>query len=86
MLHPRLVVAATIVALILPGPALAADWPQFRGPARDGISGETGLLRAWPDGGPKVAWTTPVGQGYSAAAIHDGTVYFNDYDETTFEF
>jgi outer membrane protein assembly factor BamB len=37
-------------------------------------------LRKWPEGGPKVLWTTEVGQGYSAAAIVDGLVYFNDYD------
>ena len=43
-------------------------------------------LRQWPDGGPEVLWSTEVGQGYSAAAIFDGKVYFNDYDEATFEF
>jgi outer membrane protein assembly factor BamB len=66
--------------------ATAADWPQFRGPHRDGISSETGLLRAWPAEGPKVLWSTPVGQGYAAAAIVDGKVYFNDYDESTSEY
>jgi outer membrane protein assembly factor BamB len=66
--------------------AVAADWPQFRGPLRDGISSETGLLRAWPEGGPEVLWSTDVGQGYSGAAIHGGKVYFNDYDESTSEF
>ena len=35
---------------------LAADWPQWRGPARDGVSPEKGLLRKWPEGGPKLAW------------------------------
>jgi outer membrane protein assembly factor BamB len=64
----------------------AADWPQFRGPDRSGISAETGLVRSWPAGGPKVVWTTPVAQGYSAAAIVDGKVYFNDYDEATSEY
>ncbi len=59
----------------------AENWPQFRGPNRDGISTEKGLLRAWPEGGPEVLWSTEVGQGYSAAAIHDGKVFFNDYDE-----
>jgi len=65
---------------------VAGDWPQFRGPNRDGISTETGLMRAWPEGGPEVVWSTAVGQGYSTAAIHGGKVYFNDYDEATFEF
>ena len=32
----------------------AADWPQWRGPKRDGISQETGLLKEWPDAGPKL--------------------------------
>ena len=66
--------------------ASAADWPQFRGPNRDGISTETGLLRSWPVGGPELLWSTEVGQGYSAAAIHSGRVFFSDYDEATSEF
>lgn len=66
--------------LLLTSNGQAGDWPQFRGPDRDGISKEKGLLRKWPEGGPKVLWTADVGQGYSAAAIVDGLVYFNDYD------
>ena len=61
-------------------PTNADDWPQFRGPNRDNISQETGLLRKWPQGGPKVLWSVPACQGYAAAAIHSGRVYFNDYD------
>ena len=76
-----------MVICVIPMAGLsAADWPQFRGPNRDGISPETGLLRAWPESGPEVLWSTPVGQGYSSAAIHSGKVYFNDYDEATSEF
>ena len=65
--------------------AWSADWPQFRGPNRDDISSETGLLKTWPAGGPKVLWQTPVAQGYAGAAIKDGLVYINDYDEGTKE-
>ena len=61
--------------------ASADDWPQFRGPSRDGTSKETGLLRQWPAGGPKVLWTVPVGPGYAGAAIVGGRVYHHDYDE-----
>ena len=68
------------VAALVVQSAPGADWPQFRGPNRDAISGETGLLRKWPQGGPKVWWTTEVCEGYSGAAIHSGRVYFNDYD------
>jgi outer membrane protein assembly factor BamB len=74
------------VAVLLSCVAPAADWPQFRGPNRDGISAETGLLRAWPAGGPKVLWSTAVGQGYAAAAIHSGRVYFEDYDEASSDY
>lgn len=58
-----------------------ADWPQFRGPDRNNISTETGLLRTWPASGPKVLWDTPVAQGYAGAAVKNGLVYINDYDE-----
>lgn len=68
------------VGLLLPV-LRAEDWPQFRGAARDNVSKETGLLRKWPPGGPKVLWTIPVGQGYAGAAIVGGRVYHNDYDE-----
>ncbi len=58
----------------------AEDWPQFRGPNRDAISQETGLLRTWPEDGPKVLWRTEVCEGYSSPAIVGGRVYINDYD------
>ena len=73
--------AAGFGLLVLTASGFAEDWPQFRGPARDGISRETGLYRVWPAEGPKVLWTTEVCQGYSAAAIFNGKVYFNDYSE-----
>lgn len=57
-------------------PAAAGDWPQFHGPNRDAICTETGLLRAWPEGGPKLLWTmTGLGRGYSTIAIADGKLY-----------
>jgi outer membrane protein assembly factor BamB len=57
-------------------PATAADWPQWRGPQRDGISAETGLLHTWPQGGPKVAWQNDkVGNGYSTPAVAADRVY-----------
>jgi len=56
--------------------APAADWPQWRGPRRDGTSLETGLLKSWPTGGPKLAWkTTGLGEGYSAFAVVGGRLY-----------
>lgn len=57
-------------------PAKPGDWPQWRGPNRDGISLDQGLLQEWPSEGPKVAWRVDtVGVGYSSLAVKDGRVY-----------
>jgi outer membrane protein assembly factor BamB len=72
------------IASLLPA-AQGSDWTQFRGPDRNNISKETGLLRKWPAGGPKVLWSVPVAQGYAAAAIVGGRVYHHDYDEAKSE-
>jgi outer membrane protein assembly factor BamB len=56
--------------------AAGADYPQWRGPDRDGKSAETGLLARWPDGGPKLLWSVDgLGRGYATVAVADGTVY-----------
>jgi outer membrane protein assembly factor BamB len=52
------------------------DWPQWRGPNRDGISADTGLLQEWPNDGPPLAWTaTGLGRGYSGVAAANGKIY-----------
>ncbi len=49
---------------------LSADWPQWRGPLRDGVSTETGLLKEWPKDGPKLLWkATGLGAGFSGVAV-----------------
>ncbi|MEI9894698.1 MAG: PQQ-binding-like beta-propeller repeat protein [Chthoniobacter sp.] len=54
----------------------AFDWPQFRGPNRDDISQETGLLQQWPADGPTKIWSyTQAGQGYSGFAVVAGHLY-----------
>lgn len=73
-----LVVATLIFAWAFSGNTLnayAADWPQSRGPNRDGISHETGLLKSWPEGGPKVLWRVPIGVGFSGISISGGRLY-----------
>ena len=53
----------------------AADWPQWRGLSRDGTSPEAGLLKNWPDGGPKLLWTaTGCGAGFGSPAIAQGMI------------
>ena len=59
----------------------AADWPAYLGPRRDGTSTETGLLRSWPNEGPKVLWTAPVGIGYGGPVVSAGKVYLLDRDD-----
>jgi outer membrane protein assembly factor BamB len=56
-------------------PVKAIDWPQWRGPRRDGISLETGWLTRWPAGGPRRLWTAQVGEGFSSVAVKSGRVY-----------
>ena len=52
------------------GSAASSDWPQWRGPNHDDISTETGLLKEWPQGGPKLVWEAKgLGDGYSSVSI-----------------
>ena len=54
----------------------AADWPQWRGPGRDGVCTEKGLLESWPEPGPKLLWQSDVlGKGMSSVAISGGRIY-----------
>jgi outer membrane protein assembly factor BamB len=69
--------------LALSGAALAADWPQWRGPLRDDVSRETGLLKSWPEGGPKLLWTAEeAGIGYSGPAVVGDRLYTMGADQT----
>jgi outer membrane protein assembly factor BamB len=53
-----------------------SDWPQWRGPKRDGISLETGLLKQWPTEGPKLLWqVNNIGDGYSTPAVVGKRIY-----------
>ena len=52
-----------------------AEWAQWRGPNRDGISSETGFLKSWPQEGPQVLWQIPLGDGYSGISIAQDKVY-----------
>jgi outer membrane protein assembly factor BamB len=58
------------------GSSLAADWPQWRGPNRDGKSVDTGLLKQWPENGPPLAWRVDtLGGGYSTPSIAAGRIF-----------
>ena len=54
----------------------AGDWPQWRGPNRDGVSTETGILDEWPEGGPKLLWKAKgIGAGFSSVSVTGGRIY-----------
>jgi len=63
-------------AVMFSGLAGAADWPQWRGPRRDGVSQETGLLKEWPKEGPKLLWqVNDIGDGYATPAVVGARIY-----------
>lgn len=56
--------------------AAEPDWPQWRGPRRDGVSAEAGLLTRWPEGGPKRLWRTDgLGAGYGSLSMSGPRIY-----------
>lgn len=74
VVHDR--VAVAVIGLTLAISAQSADWPQWRGPHRDGKSTETGFLKSWPEGGPKLLWSIDgLGRGWSSPSIAGDTIY-----------
>ena len=59
-----------------PGAGRVFEWAQFHGPGRDNVSRETGLLKQWPWGGPKLLWTAKdIGEGFATVAVANGLIY-----------
>ena len=72
----RAIMAFLATVTVLTTSASAEDWPNFRGPARDGKSADTKLLRSWPAGGPRLLWKREgLGAGYSQPVVVDGAIY-----------
>ena len=65
-----------LIGLLSQSLVAQSDWPQWRGPDRDDLSQETGLIKNWPVGGPHLGWLFDnCGVGYSGPAIVDGRLY-----------
>lgn len=72
----RFNVPALVVCALLSNVCSSEDWPSWRGPNRDDISTETGLLKTWPEGGPVKLWTSKdAGLGYSGVSIASGVLF-----------
>jgi hypothetical protein len=73
----RTIVTIAVIAFLINSITLFAnDWPTFRGPQRDGICRETGLLKTWPEAGPPLVWkTTGLGEGYSSVTVVGNVLY-----------
>lgn len=76
----RLLIPALLASVLVNS---AADWPQWRGPNRDGISQETGLLKQWPADGPPLVWkATGLGTGFSSVSVSKGRIFtMGDVDD-----
>ena len=64
-----------VLVFISAGTCLAEDWPQFLGPARNGVSAETKLIETFPEEGPEILWRQPLGTSMSGIAVSDGVAY-----------
>ena len=72
--------AAAFLAVggVSPPAARGDDWPQWMGPKRDNVWRETGIIDAFPEGGAKIAWRTPISAGYAGPAVAGGKIYVTD--------
>lgn len=75
-----IITVCTVALLMTTHPGWTQDWPQWRGVNRDGCSTETGLLKTWPEGGPKLLWTAKgLGGGYSGLSFSGGRIFGMSY-------
>src|SRR5438552_3103000 len=75
---PSLASCWCFALLFWAGQLFAADWPQWRGPNRDAIWTESGIVEKLPSTGLKVRWRAPIALGYSSPVIVAGKVYLSD--------
>ncbi len=84
----RSLLTAASLCLLIGGAAKSVhadptDWPQWRGPQRDGHAAPQMLAQSWPDEGPKLKWqASDLGAGYSSVSVADGRLYTMGTNET----
>lgn len=75
---PMLGIALSLVTSIVLLPARGDDWPQWRGPKREGVWGETGIVKRFSSPQITIKWRAPVGSGYTGPTVANGRVYLMD--------
>jgi outer membrane protein assembly factor BamB len=77
----------SLIAVLSASFGLASDWPQWRGPDRNGVSEEKGFLKEWPKTGPGLVWrVSNIGRGYSTPAVVADRLYVMGSQGTNDEF
>ncbi len=70
---------STLIILLAVADRVAAeDWPQWLGPNRDAVWQASDIIETFPNDGPKLRWTKPIGGGYAGPAVADGRVFVFD--------
>ena len=72
-----------LVMMCILKPALAEDWPDWRGKGRIGIWTEAGILDSFPEKGLTAAWRTPLHAGFAGPAVAAGHVFVTDFERST---
>lgn len=79
----KLPIRYLITAICFLVPALAEDWPEWRGKGRRGIWNESNIVDSFPDKGLTVAWRTPVRGGFAGPAVAAGRVFVTDFERSS---
>ncbi|QIA06410.1 outer membrane protein assembly factor BamB family protein [Draconibacterium halophilum] len=77
----QIIFLSAVLLMLLSTNVFSQDWPQFLGPERNSTSPQKNLLREWPESGPEVLWTVPLGIGYGGPVVKDGKVYILDRND-----
>ena len=73
--HVKWIILLILLRVQSPSTAMGEDWPNWRGPARNGISTEKQWQHTWPADGPAILWKATVGVGFSSVTVADGRLY-----------
>ncbi len=72
-----------VMAVCILIPALAEDWPEWRGKGRVGIWNESGILDRFPEKGLTAQWRTPINGGFAGPAVAAGRVFVTDFESSS---